>query len=184
MGSGLAVIKSPLEIRLSTRTLNTRWSKMRTFSQSHRGNKNIPVRLASSWKFEDTAVSKMHVSHEKSHRWSLLERETIRSTQLLVHSYVALGMTQTSVTETEEATFGKGRTLHFAEADTEWYTEETAHSISGDAAEIDVTRSFDLDEAVWWCGVRDPSIPQPDVMDWYENWSNYESSPCAENGFP
>ena len=29
--------------------------------------------------------------------------------------------------------FGKGRTVHFAEADTEWYAEQIAHSISGDA---------------------------------------------------
>ena len=26
--------------------------------------------------------------------------------------------------------FGKGRTVHFAEADTEWYAEQIAHSIS------------------------------------------------------
>ena len=31
--------------------------------------------------------------------------------------------------------FGKGRTVHFAEADTEWYAEQIAHSVSGDAAE-------------------------------------------------
>ena len=31
--------------------------------------------------------------------------------------------------------FGKGRTVHFAEADTEWYAEQIAHSISGDASE-------------------------------------------------
>ena len=35
--------------------------------------------------------------------------------------------------------FGKGRTVHFAEADTEWYAEQSAHSISGDAAELEVT---------------------------------------------
>ena len=44
--------------------------------------------------------------------------------------------------------FGKGRTVHFAEADTEWYAE-----LSGDAAELEVTWSFNPDEAIWWCGV-------------------------------
>ena len=33
----------------------------------------------------------------------------------------------------------KGPTVHFAEADAEWYAEQIAHSISGDAAELDVT---------------------------------------------
>ena len=56
--------------------------------------------------------------------------------------------------------------------------------VCGDAAELEVTWSFDPVEAIWWCGVLDPSIPEPDVMDWSEDWSNYESSPCAENVFP
>ena len=77
--------------------------------------------------------------------------------------------------------FGKGRTVHFAEADTEWYSEQLAHSISGDASELEVTWSFDPIEAIWWCGVPDPSIPEPDVMDWSEDWSYSESSPCAED---
>ena len=80
--------------------------------------------------------------------------------------------------------FGKGRTVHFAEADTEWYAEQIAHCISGDAAELEVTWSFDPDEAIWWWGVLDPSIPEPDVMDSSEDWSYSESSPCAEGVFP
>ena len=80
--------------------------------------------------------------------------------------------------------FGKGRTVHFAEADTEWYAEQIAHSISGDASELEVTWSFDPVEAIWWCGVLDPSIPAPDVMDWSEDWSYSELSPCAEDVFP
>ena len=31
--------------------------------------------------------------------------------------------------------YGKGHTVHFADADTEWYAEQIVHSISGDAAE-------------------------------------------------
>ena len=77
--------------------------------------------------------------------------------------------------------FGKGRTVHFAEADTEWYAEQFAHSISGDAAELEATWSFDPVEAIWWCGVLDPSIPEPDGS---EDWSYSESSPCAEDVFP
>ena len=80
--------------------------------------------------------------------------------------------------------FGKGRTVHFAEADTEWYAEQMAHSISIDAAELEVILSFDPDEAIWWCGVLDPSIPEPDMMDLSEDWSYSESSPCAEDVFP
>ena len=30
----------------------------------------------------------------------------------------------------------------------------------------------------------DPSIPEPDVMDWSEDWLYSESSPCAEDVFP
>ena len=40
--------------------------------------------------------------------------------------------------------FVKGWTVHFAEADTDWYAD--------DAAELDVTWSFDPGEAIWWCG--------------------------------
>ena len=35
-----------------------------------------------------------------------------------------------------------------------------------------------------WCGVVDTSFPEPDVMGWSEDWSNYESPPCAEHVFP
>ena len=45
------------------------------------------------------------------------------------------------------------------------------------------TWSFDPHEAIWWCGVLDTSIPEPDVMDWSEDWSYSESSPCAEDVF-
>ena len=47
-----------------------------------------------------------------------------------------------------------------------------------------LTWSFDPVEAIWWCGVLDPSIPEPDVMDWSEDGSYSESSPCAEDVFP
>ena len=80
--------------------------------------------------------------------------------------------------------FGTDRTVHFAEADTEWHAEQIAHSISGGASELDVTWSFDPVETIWWCGVLDPSIPEPDVMDLSEDWSYSESSPCAEDVIP
>ena len=41
--------------------------------------------------------------------------------------------------DTGGKSLGKGRTVHFAEADTEWYAEQIAHSISGDASELEVT---------------------------------------------
>ena len=58
--------------------------------------------------------------------------------------------------------------------------EQIAHGISGDAAELEVTWSPDPDEAIWWCGVLDPSILELDVMDWSEDWSYHQSSLCAE----
>ena len=79
--------------------------------------------------------------------------------------------------------FGHCRTVHFVEADTQWYAEQIAHIISGDAAELEVTQSFDPGEAIWWCCVLDPSIPELDVMDWSDDWSYSESSPCAEDVF-
>ena len=42
--------------------------------------------------------------------------------------------------DSRSKSFGKGRTVHFAEAATERYAEQIAHSISGDAAELDVSR--------------------------------------------
>ena len=50
--------------------------------------------------------------------------------------------------------------------------------------QLKVTWSFDPDEAIWWCGVLDLSIHESDVMDWSEDWSYSESSPCAEDVFP
>ena len=56
--------------------------------------------------------------------------------------------------------FGKGRTVHFAEADTEWHAEQIAHSISGDAAELEVTWSFDPDGQALALTSDDVSSPE------------------------
>ena len=45
---------------------------------------------------------------------------------------------------------------------------------------MEATWSFDPVEG----GVLNPSIPEPDVMDWSEDWSYSESSPCAEDVVP
>ena len=127
----------------------------------------------------------MHVTLEKSDRWSWLERETTREYTAIVTQFRSAWDDQDLFErERRGKSFGKGRTVHFAEADTELYAEQIAHSISGDAAELEVTWSFDPDEAIWWCGVLDPSIPELDVMGWSEDWSYSESSPCAEDVFP
>ena len=47
-----------------------------------------------------------------------------------------------------------------------------------------MTWSFDPVEAIWSFGVLDPSIPEPDVMEWSQDWSYSESSPCAEGVLP
>ena len=118
------------------------------------------VRLSLSWKSGDIDFSKMHISLQKSDRWSWLELETTRRTQQSFYNCAVLGMTKTSVNETEEArALQRAARFIFAEADTEWYAEQIAHSISGDASELEVTWSFDPVEAIWWCGVLDPSIP-------------------------
>ena len=131
-----------------------------------------------SWKSVDIDFSKMHVSLSREERQMVLEYTAI-VTQL------RSAWDDQDLRERDRGgkSFGKGRTVHFAEADTEWYVEQIAHSISGDASELDVTWSFDPVEAIWWCGVLDPSIPAPDVMDWSEDWSYPESSPCAEEVF-
>ena len=77
----VTIIKSPLETPLSTLKLSTRWSKTKTRLYRHRGDKNKLVRLSLSWKFGNIDFSKMHISLEKSDRWSWLEPETTRSTQ-------------------------------------------------------------------------------------------------------
>ena len=47
---------------------------------------------------------------------------------------------------------------------------------------MEVTCSFDPDDYVSWCGVLDPSIPEPEVID--SDWSFQESPPCAEDASP
>ena len=47
---------------------------------------------------------------------------------------------------------------------------------------MEATCSFDPDDYVSWCGVLDPSIPEPEVID--SDWSFQESPPCAEDASP
>ena len=106
------------------------------------------VRLSLSWKFGDIDFSKMHVSHEKSDRWCLAgtNRDTV---------CVVPGMTKTSVNGHRGGkSFGKGRTVHFCRSrPLKWYAELIAHSISGDASELEATWSFDpvRSHLVVWC---------------------------------
>ena len=60
----------------------------------------------------------------------------------------------------------------------QWYAEQIADSISGDGVEVEATLFVDPGESVLWCGVLDPSIPEPEVIDWSEDWSFRESPPC------
>ena len=41
--------------------------------------------------------------------------------------------------------FGTRRTVHFAQADTEWNVEQILYNISGNGADLEVTWSFDPD---------------------------------------
>ena len=180
----VTIIKSPLETPLSTLRLNTRWSKTRTRLQRHRGDKTKLVRLSLSWKFGDLDFSKLHVSREERQMVLAGTRNDMENTAIVTQLRSAWDDQDLRERDRGGKSFGKGRTVHFAEADTEWYAEQIAHSISGDAAELEVTCCFDPDEATWWCGVLDPSIPEPDVMDWSEDWSYSESSPGAGDVFP
>ena len=128
----------------------------------------------------------MHISLEKSDRWSWLELAGNDTEYTAIVTQLRSAWDDQDLRERDRGgkSFGKGRTVHFAEADTEWYDEQNAHRISGDASELEVTWSFDPVGAIWWCGVLDPSIPALDVMDWSEDWSYSESSPYAEDVFP
>ena len=66
----------------------------------------------------------------------------------------------------------------------QWYAEQIAHSSSGDGAEVEVTWSLDLDEAVGWCGVLDPSVSELEMIDWSEDWSFQELPQSAEGACP
>ena len=96
---------------------------------------------------------------QEERQWSWLERETTRSVQRqLTQLRGAWDDQDLRDRDRGGKSFGKGRTVHFAEAEAEWYAEQIAHSISRDAAELEVTWSFDPDEAIWWCGVLDLSF--------------------------
>ena len=182
---GVTVVKSPLETPLSTLRLNTRWSKTRTRLQRHRGDKNKLVRLSFELEIRGyRLLQNARVSREERQMVLAGTRNDMEYTAIVTQLRGALDDQDLFERDRGGKSFGKDRTVHFAEADTEWYAEQIAHSISGDATEIEVTWSFDPDEATWWCGVLDPSIPEPDVMDWSEDWSYSESSPYAEDVFP
>ena len=54
--------------------------------------------------------------------------------------------------------YGKtGRTVHFADADREWYSEQISRCISGEGAEVDASWFYDPTEAIRWCGVLGPN---------------------------
>ena len=73
-----------------------------------------------------------------------------------------------------------GRAVHVADADREWYVEQISHSISGNGAEVDVSWSYDPHEAIWWCGVLDPTIPELEVVERVVYWSPQEQTPFVE----
>ena len=97
-----------------------------------------------------------NVSLEKSDRWSWLgTRNDTEYTAILTQLRSAWDDQDLRERDRGGKSFGKGRTVHFAEADIEWYAEQIAHSISDDASELEATWSFDPVEAIWLCGVLD-----------------------------
>ena len=169
----VTIIEPPLETPLSALRLKTRWSRLRTFF--HSGT------VATGTDRSDFRTS---LSREERQMVLAGTRNDTEYTAIVTQLRGAWYDQDLRDRDRGSKSFGMGRTVHFAEADTEWYAEQIAHSISGDASELEVTWSFDLVEAIWWCGVLDLSIPESDVMDWFEDGSCCESSPCAEDVFP
>ena len=166
----------------TARMLSTKWSKTRTLSRRHRGEQTGQT-------FFQLQIRGYRLLQNA--RLSREERQMVLAGTRNDTEYTAIVTQLRSAWDDQDLrerdrggkSFGKGPTVHFAEADTEKYAEQIAHSISGDASELEVAWSFDPVEAIWWCGVLDPSIPELDVMDWSEDWSYSESSPCAEDVF-
>ena len=162
---------------------NTKWSKMRTLSQRHRGEEQTGQTFFELEIRGHRVLQNARLSREERQMFLAGTRNDTEYTAIVTQLRSAWGDQYLRDRGRGGKSFGKGRTVHCAEADREWYAEQIAHSMSVDAGELEVTWSFDPDEAIWWCGVLVPSIPEPDVMDWSEDWSYHESSPCAEDVF-
>ena len=104
---------------------------------------NKLVRPSLSWKFGDINFSKMHVSLVLTGT-----RNDTEYTAIVTQLRSAWDDQDLRERDRGSKNFGKGRTVHFAEADTEWYAEQIAHNVSGDAAELETTWSFDPVEAI------------------------------------
>ena len=95
----------------------------------------------------DIDFSKIHVSPEERQMVLAGTRNDTEHTAIVTQLRSAWDDHDLRERDRGGKSFGKGRTVHFAEADTEWYAEQIAHSISGDASELEVTWSF-----VWCAG--------------------------------
>ena len=74
-----------------------------------------------------------------------------------------------------------GRHVHVADADRAWSAEQISYSILAEGAQAGVSWSYDPDEAMWCCGVLHPTISEPEVVDWEDDWSPQESRPFVED---
>ena len=74
-----------------------------------------------------------------------------------------------------------GRHVHFADADRAWSAEQISHGILAEGARQVCRGPYDPDEAIWCCGVLHPTISEPEVVDWVDDWSPQESRPFVED---
>ena len=194
--SSYLVVTCPMFMRQSSEALRRVRNSRDEKTDARRHSRQIPFGISSVYSdaehemAEDEDISQrhrgMHVSLSREERQMVLAgtRNDTEYRAIVTQLRSACDDQDLPDRDTGGKNFGKSHTLHFPKTDTEWYAEQIAHSVSGDAAELDVTWSFDPDEAMWWCGLLDPSILEPDMMDWSEDWSYSESSPCAEDVFP
>ena len=46
---------------------------------------------------------------------------------------------------------------------------------------MDVSWSHDLEVVIGWCGVLDPAMHEPEVADWFHDWSPQEPTVFVED---
>ena len=135
----VTTIEPHLSIPLSALMLNTKWSK---------------TIVEAPWRQEQTGQTFFEMEIRgyrllQNARLSREERQMVLAGTRNDTAYTAIVTQLRSAWDDQDLrerdrggkSFGKGRTVQFAEADTEWYAEQIAHSISGDASELEMTWS-------------------------------------------
>ena len=124
-----------------------------------------------------------HFVSREERQMVLAGTRNARSTELWLHSCGVLGMTRTIVMETEEASVMERQVAMFIlQTLTTHGLLNRFHMASWPKEPRQVCRGpYDPDEAIWCCGVLHPTISEPEVVDWDDDWSPQESTPFVED---